>query len=385
MPLMPLPEAARCRRDAMRRRLAAWAWEALVQTGAVIIALVGLLSGVPAARAQAPASPTPELTLRIVGGLAVINQYTRHEEPFWAERLPRLSGGRWRADIVPFDRAGLRAAELLTMVHQGSAPFANVLLALGTPKDPELMAVDLPGLNPDLSTLRRSVAAFRPTLEQLLRERYGIELLALYLYPAQVVYCRQAFTGLADLKGRRVRTSSRAQSDWVEALGGTAVVTPFAELMGNMRAGNIDCAITGTMSGWTIGLHEVATHVHTMAVSWGLSAFVVNGTSWRALPADLRALLQRELPRLEREIWEESERETTQGLACLIGAAGCPMDKRGQMTEVRTSEADQKLRATVFAGTVLPRWVQRCGPQCPALWNGTLGVTSGVRLPAPAR
>eukprot|EP01034_Spumella_vulgaris_P030543 gene30543-37782_t len=42
--------------------------------------------------------------LRVVGGLADLSQYTRREEPFWTRELPRLSGGRYIAEIVPFDR-----------------------------------------------------------------------------------------------------------------------------------------------------------------------------------------------------------------------------------------------------------------------------------------
>ena len=63
-------------------------------------------------------------------------------------------------------------------------------------------------LNPtDLASLRRNVDAYRPQLARLLRERHGVELLALYIYPAQVLFCRQPFRDLGDLSGRRVRTA----------------------------------------------------------------------------------------------------------------------------------------------------------------------------------
>ena len=46
--------------------------------------------------------------LRIVGGLGQLNQFTRHERPFWETTLPGLTQGRVMATIVPFDEAGLR-------------------------------------------------------------------------------------------------------------------------------------------------------------------------------------------------------------------------------------------------------------------------------------
>lgn len=326
----------------------------------------------PTARAQ------EALKLRVVGGLAGLNQYTRNEAPFWTSQLKQLSGGKYTAEIVPFDRAGIRGQELLSMVRLGTVPFGTLLLSQAAPKDAELAAPDLAGLNPDAASLKRTVAAFRPRLEALLRERHGAELLAVYAYPAQVLFCSKPLAGLGDLGGRTVRTSGATQADWVESLGAKAVQIPFADLVANVRAGNVDCAITGTMSGNTIGLHQVTSHIHTMAVTWGLSVFVAHGATWKALPEDLRALLKRELPRLERDIWNESERETEEGIACNVGGSACRSGSAGQMTAVRPGSADQSLRHEILRSTVLPRWLQRCGPACADSWNRSLAPLAGV-------
>ena len=328
--------------------------------------------------AGAAAADAPPLHLRIVGGLGRLNQFTRHEQPFWETELARLSGGRYTAEIVPFDRAGIRSQEVLTLVQLGAVPFATLQVSGGIAKDPELTAPDLAGLNPDMASMRRSVAAFRPYLEGMMRERYGIEVLALYVYPAQVVYCKRPFAGLKGLAGMRVRTSGPAQSDWIEALGGKPVTTGFGEILPYLSRDELDCAVTGTMSGNTIGLQDATTHIYPMAINWGLSIFAANGAAWKALPADLRALIKRELPRVERSIWDESERETADGLACDIGAPSCKAGKLGRMIEVPTSAADERLRREIFASTVLPRWLQRCGPQCAAIWNRTLARSAGI-------
>jgi TRAP-type C4-dicarboxylate transport system substrate-binding protein len=340
------------------------------------LALLGAAAGM-AGGAWAADAPPP-LHLRIVGGLGSLNQFTRHERPFWETELARLSGGRYTAEIVPFDRAGIRSQEVLTLVQLGAVPFATLQVSGGITKDPELTAPDLAGLNPDMASMRRSVAEFRPYLEGMMRERYGIEVLALYVYPAQVIYCKKPFAGLKGLAGMRVRTSGPAQSDWIEALGGKPVTTSFGDILPYLSRDELDCAITGTMSGNTIGLQDATTHLHPMAISWGLSIFVANGATWNALPADLRALIKRELPRVERSIWDESERETADGIACNIGAPSCKAGKPGRMIEVPTSPADERLRREIFATTVLPHWLQRCGPQCAAIWNRTIAHSAGI-------
>jgi TRAP-type C4-dicarboxylate transport system substrate-binding protein len=330
------------------------------------------------AQQAAPAAP---LRLRIVGGLARLNQYTRHEEPFWTRDLLRLSGGRATAEIVPFDRAGIRGQEMLRLVQVGAVPFGTVLLDNSAVDVPELYAPDLAGLNPDIKSLRRAVEAFRPYLERLLRERYGARLLAVYVYPAQVSFCSKPLSGIADLRGRRVRVSSVSQADFISALGGVPVQTGFAEIVANMRGGNIDCAITGTMSGNTIGLDQVTTYVHTLPITWGLAAFVANDGAWTALPPDVQALLQRELPQLEQSIWTESERETEEGIECNVGSAACVSGRKGHMTAVKTTPADERRRREVLRQKVLPAWIQRCGPPCAKVWVETVGPALGVALP----
>jgi len=309
--------------------------------------------------------------------MAGVNQYTRQEEPFWTRELPRLSAGHYKAEIVPFDRAGIRGQEMLRLMQLGVVPFGTAILGLTASQEPAFGAPDLVGLNPDMGTLRRTVAAFRPFLDKTLRERYGIELLAVYVYPAQVVFCSKPLASLSDLAGRRTRTSSPPQADFVEALGGTPVQTGFAEIMPNLKSGNIDCAITGTMSGNTIGLADATTHLHSMAINWGLSIFGANQASWNALPADLKALLRQELPKLEQSIWAESDRETGEGIACNTGAAGCSDGRKGRMIEVRATPADDQRRRDIFVSTVLARWVQRCGAQCAQIWNQTIAPVSG--------
>jgi TRAP-type C4-dicarboxylate transport system substrate-binding protein len=271
---------------------------------------------------------------------------------------------------------------MLQLMRLGVVPFGTVNLPLAATEEPEFNAVDLPALSPDMDALRRTVGAYRPHLERLMRERYGIELLAVYTYPAQVVFCNRAFSSLADLSGRRVRTSSVGQSELVEALGGSPVVTPFAEIVAAFRSGVVECAITGTLSGHAIGLHHVTTHVHAMALSWGLSAFGANVNAWAALSPDVQEALKRGIGELESQIWQAAERETGEGLACNAGHAGCSTSRRGNMTIVPVSPADQERRIRLLTEVVLPRWVGRCGNDCVDAWNTHLAAVVGVRAVA---
>ena len=118
-----------------------------------------------------------------------------------------------------------------------------------------------------------------------------------------------------------------------------------------------------------------------MPINWGMALFGANAGAWTALPADQRALLKQELLRLEQAIWAESERETAAGVRCLTGKGSsedCGVAPQGRMTAVAPTATDEKRRREVLAGTVLPRWVQRCGSTCANAWNQTIGPAGGT-------
>jgi TRAP-type C4-dicarboxylate transport system substrate-binding protein len=349
----------------------------LLLAGALLLA-----TGPKGADAGDAPTPTP-IKLRVAGGLADLGQYVRHEQPFWSQRVPEITGGRVRAEIAPFDRSGIRGQEMLQLIRLGVVPFGNVLLSLAAADDPELNGVDLPLLNPDVAGLRRSAALWRPRLKDMLRERYGVELLAVYTYPAQVVFCRRPFSGLSDLAGRRVRVSSVGQSEVAAALGAAPVVIPFAETLGALRSGVVECAVTAAMSGNAVGLHEVTSHLSRLAVGWGVSVFAANRSAWLALPEEVRTRLGEGLRELEGEIWRSAEVETEHGLACNTGSEACADGRRGRMAVVEERREDEALRARLLREVVLPSWVRRCGGGCAETWNRH--VAPALDLWAPER
>lgn len=344
-----------------------------------IAALAFVMLAVPARQAAATGEHgDAPLHLEIVGGLGGVTQYTRLEKPFWETEITRRSAGRIAASIRPLDGGGLRGEEMLQLMRLGVVRFGTAIVSVVAGEEPELNAVDLPVLNPDMATLRRTVAAYRGRLREILRERYDIELLGIYAYPAQVVFCRSAFSGLDDLAGRRVRTSSVGQSELVAALGAIPMILPFSQIASALRDDVADCAITGTLSGYEIGLNNYATHVHAMALSWGLSIFGANATAWAALDPQDQEEIRSGVSELENRIWAQAEADTIRGLACDSGKLECGAGKVRPMTVVATSKADAERRRQLLTEVVLPRWIERCGEICRTDWNRYLAGVHGI-------
>jgi TRAP-type C4-dicarboxylate transport system substrate-binding protein len=319
------------------------------------------------------------IQLKIVGGLAGVSQYTKFEAPFWARDVPQLTAGRVQTEIHPFDRSGLPGQEMLQLMRLGVVPYGTALLDLVSGDEPELNAVDLPMLNPDMVSLRNTVNLYRSHLHQILHQKYGIELLGIYAYPAQVIHCAERFTTLKDLAGRKVRTSSVSQSEMMSALGAIPIVTPFSDIVNAIKNKVVDCAITGTMSGNEIGLSDVTSYIYPMAISWGLSFFGANELAWNQLPPDIHDTLQAGIRKLELSIWDAADRETANGLACDVGSTKCVGGRISHMTLVPVEPEDDALRQQLLTKTILPKWVQRCGSDCVTAWNQTLGPPLGIR------
>lgn len=330
--------------------------------------------------AAKPAAAQPgAIELDVIGGLAGVSQYEHFEEPFWSTTVPVITGGRVHAHVVPSERSGVRGQDVLQLLRLGVVSFGNVLLALAASEEPELNGIDLPLLNPDIRALRQTTEIWRPRLTALLEEQYGVKLLAIYTYPAQVMFCRDAFSGLSDLTGRRIRTSSVGQSELVSALGGIPVVIPFAEIVSAMRRGVVQCAITGSKSGNSIGLHEISTHISRLGISWGVSIFAANLAYWEALPEEIRQQLASGIERLEQDIWAASDQETRDGLNCNAGHATCIRGRPGSMTIVDENAQDNVKRISLLTDTVIRNWVKRCGAECVRSWNSLMSIPTGIR------
>ncbi|WP_082012336.1 TRAP transporter substrate-binding protein [Belnapia sp. F-4-1] len=342
------------------------------RAASLLLACLALLGAVPAL------ADNPPISLKIVGGLGGVTQYTRYEMPFWTEQVPQLTRGQVRAEIAPFDRSGIRGPEMLPLMRLGVVPFGTVPLSVSASEEPEINAVDLAVLNPDIATLRQTVAQLRPRLEALLKERFNVVLLAIYAYPAQVVFCRQPFSGLGDLGGRRIRVSSVGQSELFEALGATPVVIPFADIPSALRGGIVECAVTGSFSGNTLGLPGIANYVSRQAITWGVSVFGANAAAWAALPPEVRSQLQGGLSELQQQIWQAAEQETEEGFACNAGRPDCVRGTRGQMVVLDDEPRDRQRRAQLLRDVILPSWVRRCGGDCVETWNTIMAPSRGI-------
>jgi hypothetical protein len=57
------------------------------------------------------------------------------------------------------------------------------------------------------------------------------------------------------------------------------------------------------------------------------------------------------------------------------------MGKPADMTLVPISEADKEKHAKMMQDVVLLEWARRCGEDCAAEWNDSVGEVVGLKIP----
>ncbi|MDO5691172.1 MAG: TRAP transporter substrate-binding protein [Pseudomonadota bacterium] len=341
------------------------------------IRLASTLAALTLAATPALAQDLPKTHLKITGGLSNLTAYQDYEVPFWTKHVPEASKGQVTAEIKGFNDMGIKGPELLRLMGSGVIEFGTATLAYFASDNPINEAIDLAGLAPDAKTAREVTNLFEPVYAKTYGEGNRVKLLGISTYPAQVLFCNAEIKGLADLKGKKVRTSSRTQADFIEALGGSSVTMAFGEVVPALQNRVVDCAITGSLSGYSAKWYEVSTHLVALPVNWNQQIHAVNGKTWAGFRPEMQKFLQTQVNTMVNQIWDAAARQTQEGYDCNTGAAACTQPVKGKMTLVQPSAADREL-LTKIREQVIAKWAQRCSAQCVRDFNATIGKQLGV-------
>ena len=337
--------------------------------------LVTVMLGGGAATADQP------VTINAVGTWGNLTNYLKHEGPFWNQHMAEASDGQIIGEIKPQSELGLKGFEIMRLVKNGVFDFAFGLPGYVAAENAVFEGADLSSLTQDIETQRQVAEAYFPILEKAFAEIYNAKLLMLYPFPSQTLWCNGEVKGIADLKDKKIRVYATTLGDFVEGAGGTSVTVPFAEVIPALEKGVVDCGITGTMSAYKAKWHQVATHAYVLRVGWGLAFGAMNQDKWNSLSPDQQALLTSEIAALSERMWAETAKEDEIAIACITGGA-CDIGEAGAMTLVTPSEEDLALRDKIATDVVLARWADRCGEDCAATWNQTVGAVLGLEAVA---
>lgn len=307
-------------------------------------------------------------------------------DSFFSKTLPERTGGRVNGDVKSITELGIKGADAMRMIRRGLAHMMDTSMGMYSGEVPEVDGMDLSGLVPDIATLRQTVNVYEPELERLYDERLNARLLGLWPLAGQVFWCAVPIAGLDDLKGKKVRVFTASMADFVEAIGAIPTTITFSEVVPALQRKVVDCAVTGTVAGNLAKWTEVTTHVYPLVVGWGMHATLASKPWWDGLDPVLQTWLRAATEEMVAIGWQQAQIGTDQGLWCSTGDDRCQPDvikpkplTRTNLTLVPVTAEDKARARKLLEGKALDSFAERCGADCAALWNRTVGKALDVK------
>ncbi|HVF63878.1 MAG TPA: TRAP transporter substrate-binding protein [Casimicrobiaceae bacterium] len=329
-----------------------------------------------------PAVAQQPIKLRVAGNLVATGLIQQNKEQPFFENMAKTTGLPIEVDYKPQDVLGVKDADGLRVLKSGLFDIVSLRLAQVSRDEPFFLGPDVVGLNPDYATAKKVVGAYREAFDKRLQERHGAKLLGIWPFGPQVVFCQVPITGLADLKGKKVRVYDQSLAKFIEKLGGIPVTIPFAETQQALQRGVTDCAITGPSSANSAGWPEVTSHFMPLGFQIALNAYGINLNTWKKFTADQQAKLTAAFQQLEADIWAYSEEIYDDAVRCNVGKEPCKTVKKFAMKEVPVQSGDRATIRDALATVSFPTWSEVCDksyPDCSATWKKTIGPIVNIK------
>ena len=342
-------------------------------TNRILIALLASLA-VTAAQAET-------ITLKVLGQPAGSGLIQKDKEQPFFESLKAKTGLDVAVQYTPVDVSGIPDTDGLRALKSGLFDIVSIRGPQVSRDEPAMLGFDLVGLNPSFEAGKKHTAAFFPTVDKALQAKFNAKLFGVWPAGPQVIFCKPAIKGLADLKGLKVRVGDQSAANFVGGLGATGVPMPFGEVQPSLSRGVVDCAITGPASANSAGWPEATTTVLPLALQLAINGYGINLDTWKKFSAADQAKLQGAIEGLVADIWTYSEELYEDAMRCNTGKTPCERGKPYRLAVAPVAPADLKLVGDALAATSLPVWAKQCNavnPTCEADWKASVGKSMGM-------
>ena len=205
--------------------------------------------------------------------------------PF-AEHLAELSGGRLTVTEYMGGALGSAPRGYYSMLLDGVADIVLTLPGYTATVFPMTVVSGYPGVCDSAIECTAALQRARPVLE----EEYNAKVLAMWSAPPPVLITRdRPVRRLEDMRGLKLRVSSRLEMPFIEALGASPVMQPVSVIQQNLHTGVIDGVVITAGGIIPYQLHEAAAYLTTwLPLSAAPFVLLMNRDAYESLSAQQR-------------------------------------------------------------------------------------------------
>ncbi|HLS42512.1 MAG TPA: TRAP transporter substrate-binding protein [Paenalcaligenes sp.] len=324
------------------------------------------------------ASAHAQSALRAVGNYSGNKvQVDEVERPFFDALGPKLG---MNVSFNPMDAIGVGAADALRLIRSGAFDIMSVQIGMVARDDPFFEGIDLAGVVDNIDQQREAANAIRDKFDERLQSRFNAKLLTLWPFGPQVMWCNGDVKGLEDLNGKKIRVFTSSMSRVVEGLGATPVTIQPSEVYLALQRGVVDCGVTAPSAGNNGKWPEVTNVFMPLTLAYSVQGHFMNLDSWNRLSPEQQETLTTASREMEDQLWDIAKRYNEDAAACNTGKEGCSLHTSYDLTEVQVDESARALISDIVKKSVLPVWADNCKrgyPECPSIWNDTVGAVTG--------
>lgn len=232
-----------------------------------------------------PASDTTELSLAHF----LPADHPLNEAVFtpFSQELEELSGGKLTVRQFPAGALNSSAPAQYSILLSGVADIALAIPAYTADLFPRTDLIAYPGICKTTKDCTEAMLRARSILEP----EYRARVLALWSNAAPVLLTRNApVRTLEDMRGLKIRVSTRSAIPFIEALGASAVMQPGTVVHQSLATGVIDGVAISPSGIVTFQLHEPAAYLTTWLPASGLPfVLLMNQEVYDGLSPEARA------------------------------------------------------------------------------------------------
>lgn len=278
---------------------------------AALILMVGLLSAgcTPSPSIISPTTTqksSPELTTTAtniswrLSSLSPKEFWLSQVLIWWSEEINKETQGQLTVEFYPSGVITSKAAEALTFVDSGIVEAAPIPFSAVSGSLKSVDVLSLPGLMPaDLDKRGEILKSIFPEFKKMFEDNYNVYVQCILQADPRNIYSRPDVPRLADLEGMKIRASGSVETNFVNALGGTATSVSATEMYTALQQGIVDGIGIPESAVISYRINEQAKHIIPLAWGGGAQVIVVNKDSFDTLPEDIQKAIINLQPQLQ--------------------------------------------------------------------------------------
>lgn len=257
------------------------------------LSIAGAAVAAPAVMRVARAQ-TPQVTLKLHHMLPAPAPGHRAFLAPWAEKVMKASQGRIKIDIFPSMQLGGTPPQLYDQARDGVADLVWTVQGYTTGRFLRTEVFELPFVASSRSIV--NAQALTEFAQTHLKDEYrDVHPIAIWAHDQGVIHANRPVTRLEDLAGLKLRFPTRLAGQALKALGATTIGMPVPQVPEALAQRVIDGCVVPWEVVPAIKVHElVRNHTEipgTPTLYVATFIFAMNKTSYQALPADLKTII----------------------------------------------------------------------------------------------